>query len=457
VLVKLVRPADWATNFTFTHTILHEGYWHLYLSNCEVGSSLSLEVDVIEFNLNAADGSPMYLSAGERFLPAMLAVVAFLFLAEAAAWLGVLLAARKRGRRHGQQHVRLIHWLMLACVLVKSLSLAVESEKAHALKSHGVHDSWFGVGYAIGVVKALLLFAVVVLLATGYSYLTPFLKERDKVLLVVVLVVQTLANIGAAVLGEMAPGSPTWAPLSDLLTLVDIACWCAVLLPIAWSIRSLRAQAASDQRRGERAARNLLRLHEFRSFYLLVVAFIYLTRVLVWMLGRILPFEHAWFATMFSEGSLLALFACTGYLFRPQGANPYLPLQGQGMNEGGEGGGGGDVEFGTLRHTTKDGGAEDEEEDDGEFGLADELAETAASDARHNALDELAEEQERERAEMEQDRDEFEEHIARMEGRTTTQQSHSSAGRSPAAQAGRKQQHQQQQQHHFDEDDMDAL
>ena len=109
--------------------------------------------------------------------------------------------------------------------------------------------------------------------------------------------------------------------------MLDLACWCLTLLPVVWSIRALRARAREDERRGELAARSLVRLQSFRTFYLLVIAFIYFTRIVVYLLALTLPFEQTWLATFFAEAAALAFYGMTGWLFRPKGDNPYLPLE----------------------------------------------------------------------------------------------------------------------------------
>jgi hypothetical protein len=64
-------------------------------------------------------------------------------------------------------------------------------------------------------------------------------------------------------------------------------CCCITLLPIVWSIRHLREAAGTDGK----AALTLARLKNCRSFYLLVVSYIYFTRIIVFLLGATLPFE----------------------------------------------------------------------------------------------------------------------------------------------------------------------
>ena len=55
-----------------------------------------------------------------------------------------------------------------------------------------------------------------------------------------------------------------------------------------------------------------------------MLAFIYFTRFIVWILNATLAFDRVWVAHAFAEGSALAFYWSTGYLFRPVAHNPYL-------------------------------------------------------------------------------------------------------------------------------------
>ena len=51
--------------------------------------------------------------------------------------------------------------------------------------------------------------------------------------------------------------------------------------------------AACAQTDGK-AARNLLKLQLFRQFYVLVVAYIYITRIVVYLLRSTMPYRYVW-------------------------------------------------------------------------------------------------------------------------------------------------------------------
>ena len=111
--------------------------------------------------------------------------------------------------------------------------------------------------------------------------------------------------------------------LSDLLHLVDIICCCAILFPIVWSIKHLREGAESDGK----AASNVEKLTLFRQFYVLVVVYIYFTRIIVFLLDNTLPYNYKWASKLASELATFAFYVTVGMKFRPHGENAYLKLE----------------------------------------------------------------------------------------------------------------------------------
>jgi len=65
-------------------------------------------------------------------------------------------------------------------------------------------------------------------------------------------------------------------------------------------------------------------LQQFRQFYLLVVAYIYFTRIIVILLDAIVPFRWIWLGDLATELATVAFYLATGYMFRPAENNPYL-------------------------------------------------------------------------------------------------------------------------------------
>ena len=144
-----------------------------------------------------------------------------------------------------------------------------------------------------------------------------------------------------------------------ILHLIDILCCCAVLVPIIWQVNSLEKSVeaqniteeeeevfvnefeddvkSDDDNRATRSRfspsfsedqqRAIVKLKLFRSFYLMVVAYIYLTRIVVFLVAGVLGFRYTWVQHFLTEVATLAFYVVTGYKFRPREENPYLELK----------------------------------------------------------------------------------------------------------------------------------
>jgi len=125
------------------------------------------------------------------------------------------------------------------------------------------------------------------------------------------------------VIEESAPGSQKWFTWKDIFRLVDIICCGAILVPIIWSIKHLREASQIDGK----AALNMKKLKLFRHFYLMVVTYIYFTRIIVYLVDATLPFKLVWLGDFFTEIATVFFFCVTGYKFKPSPVNPYFTLE----------------------------------------------------------------------------------------------------------------------------------
>jgi len=266
-----------------------------------------------EYNIDSV-GNKVYLSVGLSSLPNWFFGICLIFVGMLVTWFVML--------KKNWINVRSIHWLMTVVVLLKIGTLLFEAVKYHSLKVNGVNNGWTVLFYIFSFLKGMMMFAVIVLIGTGWSYLKPFLTDRDKQIMLAVLVVQALVNVAMVVVDEAAPGSAGGVTWRDILHLLDIICCCFILLPIVWSIRHLRGVSGADGK----AARNMMRLKNFRTFYLLVVSYIYFTRIIVFLMEATLPYTLSWIGPVFNELASVIFYGFTGYLFRPQDSNPYLAL-----------------------------------------------------------------------------------------------------------------------------------
>jgi hypothetical protein len=312
LIVPLKHRTNWE-NLKFSKTISEPGYYHLYFSNCVDGSHSSFELVTTQYNFDST-GNKVYLSTGLSHLPAGYFTFTAGFIGMCAGWIYM--------QRRQWKNVRSIHHVMTVVVVFEILSVFCEAFQYHTMKVDGVHDGWSAAFYVFYSIKGMLMFTAIVLIGTGWSYLKPFLTERDKQLILAVLVVQGMVNVAIIAVDESTPGSYSGMRWRDILHVFDMICCCAILFPIVWSIRHLRAASGSDSK----AARNMDRLRNFRTFYLLVVAYIYFTRIILFLLEALLPFHLTYLGPVFNEVASVVFYGVTGWLFRPQEINPYLAI-----------------------------------------------------------------------------------------------------------------------------------
>ena len=107
-----------------------------------------------------------------------------------------------------------------------------------------------------------------------------------------------------------------------MFLLVYVICCCDVLFPIVWSIKNLHQDAHPDGK----AAMNLMKLTLFIQYYIVVVCYIYFTRVVDYALITIISYRYAWTSVVAGELETLAFYVFTGYRFRPIAHNPYFVI-----------------------------------------------------------------------------------------------------------------------------------
>ncbi|KAL0409202.1 UNVERIFIED_CONTAM: protein CANDIDATE G-PROTEIN COUPLED RECEPTOR 7 [Sesamum radiatum] len=205
-----------------------------------------------------------YLSAGKTVLPRAFFLFSIIYFVMAVIWVNVLY--KKRLTVHG------IHYFMLAVVLLKALNLLCEAEDKSYIKR-------------TGFLKGITLFTLIVLIGTGWSFLKPYLQDKDKKVLMIVIPLQVVANIAQVVIDETGPFRHEWVTWKQVFLLVDVICCCAVLFPIVWSIKNLREAARTDGK----AAVNLMNI-------------------------------------IAGELATLAFYVFTGYKFKPEAHNPYFVI-----------------------------------------------------------------------------------------------------------------------------------
>ncbi|KAL7845086.1 hypothetical protein AOLI_G00232780 [Acnodon oligacanthus] len=303
-------------NFTFHITMGAEdqGLYNLNFHNCYsmkpgIFSPYSLSVHITEKNPAG------FLSAAEIPLPRLYICMAAMFLTAAIVWTYTLLKHR--------YSVFKIHWLMASLAYTKAVSLVFHSINYHFINTEGRPiEGWAVMYYITHLLKGALLFITLALIGTGFAFVKYILSDKEKKIFMIVIPLQVLANVAYIIIEETEEASSEYALWREILFLVDLICCGAILFPVVWSIRHLQEASTTDGK----AAMNLEKLKLFRHYYVMIVCYIYFTRIIAILLKVTVPFQWQWCQEFLVEVSTLVFFVLTGFKFRPASNNPYLQL-----------------------------------------------------------------------------------------------------------------------------------
>jgi hypothetical protein len=184
-------------------------------------------------------------------------------------------------------------------------------------------ETWAVLYYITHLLKGACLFITIVLIGTGWTFIKHILSDKDKKIFMIVIPLQVLANIAEIILDESEQGSLEHSTWRDIFILVDLLCCAAILFPVVWSIRHLQEASATDGK----AATSLRKLKLFRQFYIMIVCYIYFTRIIVFLLKITVPFQYAWLDELFREMATYAFYIMTAYKFRPITQSPYFSVR----------------------------------------------------------------------------------------------------------------------------------
>lgn len=291
-----------------------EGLYSLkfhYCRNSDPGFNepYSFAVEVTEKNPQG------YLSAAEIPLPRLYLYMAGVFFIAALVWVYNLM-------KHSYSVFK-IHWLMAALAFTKSTSLVFHSINYYFINTEGHPiEGWAVMYYITHLLKGALLFITLALIGTGWAFVKYILSDKEKKIFMIVIPLQVLANVAYIIIESTEEGSSEYYVWKEILFLVDLICCGAILFPVVWSIRHLQEASSTDGK----AAMNLEKLKLFRHYYVMIVCYIYFTRIIAILLKFTMPFQWQWCYEFLVEVSTLIFFVLTGYKFRPASNNPYLQL-----------------------------------------------------------------------------------------------------------------------------------
>uniref|UniRef100_A0A8C2WS54 G protein-coupled receptor 108 n=1 Tax=Cyclopterus lumpus TaxID=8103 RepID=A0A8C2WS54_CYCLU len=294
--------------------LLAEGLYSLKFHYCQnrvpgIKIPYSLAVEVTEKNPGG------YLSAAEIPLSRLYIGMAGVFFTAALVWVYTLMKHR--------YSVFKIHWLMAALAFTKATSLVFHSINYHFINTEGHPiEGWAVMYYITHLLKGALLFITLALIGTGWAFVKYILSDKEKKIFMIVIPLQVLANVAFIIIESTEEGSSEYYLWKEILFLVDLICCGAILFPVVWSIRHLQEASSTDGK----AAMNLEKLKLFRHYYVMIVCYIYFTRIIAILLKVTMPFQWQWCYEFLVEVSTLIFFVLTGYKFRPASNNPYLQL-----------------------------------------------------------------------------------------------------------------------------------
>ncbi|XP_044309003.1 protein GPR107 [Varanus komodoensis] len=292
-----------------------EGLYSLYFHKC-VSSGLQNEKALFTLEIGITEKNPSsYLSAGEIPLPKLYVSMALFFFISGVVWVHTL---RKR-----RADVFKIHWLMASLPFTKSLSLVFHAIDYHYISTQGYPiEGWAVVYYITHLLKGALLFITIALIGTGWAFIKHILSDKDKKIFMIVIPLQVLDNVAYIIIESTEEGTTESGLWKEILFLVDLLCCGAILFPVVWSIRHLQEASTTDGK----AAINLAKLKLFRHYYVMIVCYIYFTRIIAILIKIAVPFQWKWLYQLLDEMATFVFFVLTGYKFRPASDNPYLQL-----------------------------------------------------------------------------------------------------------------------------------
>ncbi|XP_013412247.1 protein GPR107-like isoform X2 [Lingula anatina] len=322
----------WQASFRVEiHNPEEEGLYNLYFHSCpntndEDKAAINLTLHIVERNPDS------FLSVGNVPLPTLYFSFCVLYLLTSFVWLYML--------RKSKSEVYKIHYLMFAIMIVKSVSFLFHAINYHFIGKLGYHEeAWAVLYYITHLLKGVLLFTVIALIGAGWDFVKHMLSDRDKKIILVAISLQVLTNVAQIILEETEEGSQVYSYWNKILIIGDLLCCGAILFPVVWSIRHLHDASQTDRKAvtnichlydasqtDGKAATNLNKLKLFRHFYIIVVCYIYSTRIVAYLLKILVPFHYSWFSELFIELATFIFFVITGYKFQPADNNPYLQV-----------------------------------------------------------------------------------------------------------------------------------
>jgi len=293
-----------------------EDMYSVAVHYCNESPVLVGSIDMV-LKIKEMNPGPSYLGAGLAQIPSVYFSMAGLFALAALVWGMVVRGAWQSNAKR----LFKVHYLMLALVITKSLSAFFHGVDYFYIDKTGTpKHGWAITYYVLHLAKGLILFLAIMLVGVGYGFVKHALSRNERTVFMIVIPLQVFANVAGIVIEESAEGSSARSTWRSISLLVDLICCGAILFPVVWSIRHLREASETDGK----AKAALSKLRVFRKFYVMVLGYIYTTRIVVYLIESTIPFRYEWTGPMFNELTAFAFYVATGYMFMPEDSNDYL-------------------------------------------------------------------------------------------------------------------------------------
>ncbi|KAI8064352.1 lung seven transmembrane receptor-domain-containing protein [Gongronella butleri] len=305
-----LKEADTAWHTDITIRPGEQGVWQVVFVNCKQS--------LVSFTLTVTEVNPgnSHLSAGDAPLPVVYGLSSLAYIGMAAYW-AYLLVYRKDTR------VFRAHWLMLLLVVIIVVNKALQSAKFHYMNIGVLSEGWSISVYVFTSIRGLLSILIIVLLASGWMFIKPFLSAKDKTVISIVVPLQILANVAVAIRNEAAIGSSDWSFWSMLFPFVDLIA-CAIIL---WTILQTRKNLSTGTSADGKETDVLNKYKMWSAFYVVTLLYMYVTRIIVQLLQALLPFQFVtWAGESVYEAATILFYAYVGWKFRPYANNPYMQV-----------------------------------------------------------------------------------------------------------------------------------
>ncbi|KAF9984862.1 hypothetical protein BGZ75_003586 [Mortierella antarctica] len=272
---------------------------------------------IVSFKLTTTEINPgnNYLSAGDIPLPKVYAASAVAYFAASVLWAAMLMKKDTK--------VFWPHKLILVLAVMIGIQKTFQVLKVHYMSTGVDSEGWTVMFYIFAFLKGSLSILIITLIASGWMFIKPFLSQKDKKIILVIIPLQILSNVASTITNETAIGSINWAFWTQVFPMVDLIS-CIVILGVIIQTQRHLSEAAEAE---GKVAENKIKYKLWGSFYLVTVVYIYLTRILIQFLKVALPFQYVqWLVELLNEVITLGFYATIGWKFRPYANNPYTLL-----------------------------------------------------------------------------------------------------------------------------------